>query len=145
MNRKILLVDDDPAVRRMLLRVLDGEQYEVQPARTGAEALQFAAGETFRLVLLDINLPGEDGWGICQQFMNLHPDLPILVITARSNQLFPALASGVGALMEKPLDMARLLRTISELLEAKAEDHLAGASERTPGFHYVPGKLHSGF
>jgi two-component system phosphate regulon response regulator OmpR len=141
MNRKLLLVDDDPAVRRMLLRVLDEENYEVRAAKSGAEALKFAAMETFHLVLLDINLPGEDGWNICQQFMNFHPELPIIIITARSNQLFPALASGVGALLEKPLDMARMLRTVSGLLEAKTHSPLPGRAEQRPDFDYVPGKL----
>ena len=128
MNEKLLLVDDDPAVRRMLLRVLNQENYLVRPASSGAEALMVAAGETFGLLLLDINLPGENGWEVCGQFVKAHPDLPIIVITARSNQVFPALASEVGALLEKPLDIIKLLRTIRALLEDKVAHNLAGST-----------------
>jgi DNA-binding response OmpR family regulator len=144
MNRKILLVDDDPAVRRMLLRVLDEENYDVRPARTGREALEFAASETFHLVLLDINLPGENGWEICETFLNSYSQVPIIVITARSNQLFPAMASGVGALMEKPLDMDKLLWTIRGLLEQQPDNRVARMLGSTPEFHYVPGKPRNG-
>ena len=130
MNEKLLLVDDDPAVRRMLLRVLNQENYPVRPASSGAEALMVAAGETFGLLLLDINLPGENGWEVCGQFVKAHPNLPIIVITARSNQVFPALASEVGAVLEKPLDISKLLSTIRALLEDKVANNLAGSTGR---------------
>src|SRR5207302_10702310 len=62
MKRKILLVDDDPGVRRMLVRVLEEEDYLVFPAGTGREALQRLAAKDIDLVLLDLSLPLETGW-----------------------------------------------------------------------------------
>src|SRR5438477_8116437 len=121
MKKKILLVDDDPGVRRMLVRVLEEEAYLVVPAGTGREALQRLAARDIDLVLLDLNLPLENGWETFQRLNTENPCLPVIIITARSNQVFPALASGVGALMEKPLDLTKLLQTIAELLAEPVE------------------------
>ena len=57
-----MLVDDEPAIRQMLTRLLTGEGYNVLPATNGSEALEFANHADFDLVLLDLNMPGLDGW-----------------------------------------------------------------------------------
>ena len=140
MKENILLVDDDPAVRRMLLRVLEDEKYHVIPAATAAEAIRIASQTAPDLTLLDINLPSASGWDVFERLTKDHPSMPIIVITARPNQLFPALASGVGALMEKPLDLPKLLWTIRSFLEEPQNvrrDRLAG---RPAEFHYLPSK-----
>src|SRR5271170_155011 len=120
-KKKILLVDDDSAIRKILLRLLSEEGYSVLPAANGVEALEFASVAKFDLVLLDLNMPQKNGWETFEQLTSQDPLLPVIVITARPNQLFPALASGVGALLEKPLDFARLLETIYSLLEEPPE------------------------
>jgi DNA-binding response OmpR family regulator len=125
MKKKILLVDDDPGVCRMLQRVLEEEGYLVVPAANGLEALERAQATAPHLVLLDLNLPVQNGWDTLERLAAEDPLLPVIIITARPNQLFPALASGAGALMEKPLDLAKLLRTIRELLAEPAEARLA--------------------
>ena len=140
MKRKILLVDDDPGVRRMLVRVLEEEDYLVFPAGTGREALQRLAAKDIDLLLLDLSLPLENGWETLQRLNAENPCLPVIIITARSNQLFPAMASGVGALMEKPLDLPRLLRTIADLLAEPVEARLARTAGRSTEFHYLPPK-----
>ena len=140
MKNRILLVDDDPGVRRMLLRVLEEENYLVLPATNGVQALEIASTKAPDLVLLDLAMPLQNGWDAFQQLANDHPSLPVIIITARSNQLFPALASGVGALMEKPLDLPKLLRTIRDLLAEPAETRLARAAGRLAEFHYLPPK-----
>jgi len=140
MKSRILLVDDDQAVRRMLLRVLEDEGYLVLPAASGAEALEIAATRSPDLALLDLAMPVQDGWKVFQQLANDYPLLPVVIITARPNQLFPALASGVGALMEKPLDLPKLLRTIQDLLEEPAETRMARVAGRPAEFHYQPPK-----
>src|SRR5262245_40673006 len=60
--KKILLVDDDPAVRESVARVLTGEDYDVLTAANGLEALDLAAANEVDLVLLDLNLPKKNGW-----------------------------------------------------------------------------------
>src|SRR5262245_39381021 len=110
LKRWILLVDDDPSVREMLTRVLAGEGYGVRAAANGAEALDVAAAAHCDLVLLDLNMPVKNGWDAFERLTADNPLVPVIIITARANQLFAALASGVGALLEKPLDFPRLLQ-----------------------------------
>lgn len=138
MRPKILLVDDDPAIREMLGRLLIDEGYAVFPAADGREALALAAATEVDLLLLDLNLPVKNGWETFEQITAENPLLPIIIITARPNQLFPALAAGAGALMEKPLDFPKLLQTIRTLLEEPAEARLARIAGRPAEFHYAP-------
>jgi len=120
MKKRILLADDDSAVRRMLFRVLTDEGYFVIPASNGREVLQSTTEGNVDLAVLDLSAPLDDAWKNLQQLTTQHPALPIILITARSNQVFPSLVSGVKALMEKPLDLPKLLRTISDLLGESA-------------------------
>lgn len=137
-RKKILLVDDDPAIRRVLTRLLAEEDYTALSAANGIEALELAAVTKFDLVLLDLNMPLKDGWETFQQLASANPLLPIIVITARANQLFPALASGVGALLEKPLDFTMLFLTIHNLLEEPLSVRLARITGHRQEFRYAP-------
>lgn len=138
MKKKILLVDDDPAVRESLSHVLTGEGYDVVPAANGVEATDLAGSRIIDLVLLDLNLPKRDGWDTFELLTRRNPRLPIMIITARSNQLFPALAAGAGALMEKPLDFPKLLQTIRDLIAEPVEARLARLTGKPGEFHYLP-------
>jgi DNA-binding response OmpR family regulator len=138
--KTLLLVDDDSAVRRMLSRVLAEEHYDVLTARNGLEAINLAHSHKVDLVLLDLNLPVKNGWDTFERLTAENPLLPVLIITARSNQVFPALAAGAGALMEKPLDLPYLLQTIRELLNESAELRLARIAGKPASFRYLPKK-----
>ena len=140
MKKRILLVDDDPGVRRMLRRVLEEENYFVLPAANEVEAFNLAATSAPDLVLLDLNLPMKNGWDTFERLTTEHPLLAVIIITARPNQLFPALAAGAGALLEKPLDLPKLLRTIGDLLTEPAETRLARMAGQPAEFHYLPTK-----
>ena len=137
-RQKILLVDDDPAIRQILVRLLNDENFTVLTAANGVEALVLNSAAKFDLVLLDLNMPIKDGWETFEQLSATNPLLPIILITARPNQFFPALASGVGALLEKPLDFTKLFRTIHELLEESDEMRRARLAGRSAAFSYVP-------
>ena len=116
-NKKtILLVDDDPSVREMVGRVLIGEGYLVLSAANGPEALRIAATSDIDLVLLDLNMPGQSGWDTFERLTSGNPLLAVMIITARSQQLFTAVNAGVGALLEKPLNFPKLLKTMRDLL-----------------------------
>src|SRR5580658_3185136 len=117
----ILLADDDPAIRQILYRLLADEGYHVITAANGEEAIELVLMTEIDLLLLDLNMPVKDGWTAFEQISTNYPSLPIILITARPNQLFPALASGAGALLEKPLDFVKLFHTIQNLLEEPAE------------------------
>jgi DNA-binding response OmpR family regulator len=137
-KQKILLVDDDPAIRQILVRLLSEENFTALTAANGVEALALSSTVKFDLVLLDLNMPVKNGWETFEQMSARDPLLPIILITARPNQFFPALASGVGALLEKPLDFTKLFQTIHDLLEEPEEERLARLSGRSAAFSYIP-------
>jgi DNA-binding response OmpR family regulator len=138
MREKILLVDDDAAIRGSLSDLLAMENYEVLPAANGAEALKIYQTNAVDVVLLDLNLPIKNGWDTFVQLTNDNPLLPVIIITARANQRFTSMGAGVGALMEKPLDFPLLLETIRELLEEPAELRLKRMTGKVAEFHYFP-------
>ena len=73
--------------------------------------------------LLDVNLQDENGWDLAQQLLAAHPTLPIVMITAQPDQSSHPLAAAVSAVMEKPLDLPRLLHTIASLTVQVQEKH----------------------
>jgi two-component system phosphate regulon response regulator OmpR len=136
-ENRILIVDDDASVREMLTRVLAGEGYLVWAAANGTAALEIAAAAKVDLVLLDLNLPGKSGWDTFERLTVENPLLAVIIVTARSNQLFTALSAGAGALLEKPLDFPKLLQTISRLLAEPAELRVARMAGSPADFHYA--------
>jgi DNA-binding response OmpR family regulator len=136
LNKRILLVDDDPMVRDSLNDLLTGEGYAVIPAENGEKALDLAARSRVDLALLDLNMPVKNGWDTFQQLTLNHPLIPVIVVTARPNQLFTALGAGAGALLEKPMDIPVLLRTIKKLLAESAGKNLARLAGNEIEFHY---------
>jgi DNA-binding NtrC family response regulator len=137
-GKRILLVDDDSTVRNSLNDVLMAEGYFVIPAENGQQAIDFANQSPVDLVLLDLNMPVKNGWDTFEQFARERPLIPIIIATARPNQLFTALNAGVGALLEKPMDIPTLLRTIENLLAETTEQQLARWAGKETEFHYQP-------
>lgn len=136
MKMRILLADDDAGVRDSLSDVLVSEGYVVDQASDGQQALELAASNQLALVLLDLNMPVKNGWDTFERLTAEHPLLPVIILTARPNQLFTAAGAGVGALLEKPLDIPTLLQTIRRLLAESAETRLARLAGREAPFHY---------
>jgi DNA-binding response OmpR family regulator len=134
-------VDDDPTVRDSLNDVLVAEGYAVIPAENGQQALHLADHLAVDLVLLDLNMPVKNGWDTFEPLSREHPLLPIVIITARPNQLFTAASAGAGALLEKPMDIPTLLHTIKKLLVESAEQRLARLAGKNVTFHYKPATL----
>lgn len=138
MKKRILLADDDPGVRESLAAALRSDGYAVLPAKDGQEALDMIAVSAVDLVLLDLNMPVKNGWDTFERLTAENPLMPIIIITARPNQLFTALSAGVGALLEKPMDIPTLLKTVNALLVESAEVRLARLAGMSQEFHYKP-------
>ena len=137
MNKRIMVLDDDEQIRESLLKLLRLEGYEVVLASEGTEALDTLERNRVDLLLLDLNLPNKSGWDVFERVTSAHPLLPIIIITGRQKQSELAVAAGVGALMQKPLDVPLLLKTISELLLESPEKRLkrlAGVEQSTRCF-----------
>ena len=107
---KILVVDDDPQIRRVMKATLVGHNYEVIEARTGEEALETIPKESPNLILLDMNMPGMGGMAACREIRRVAPSLPILMLTIRDNQddKVEALESGADDYVTKPFHMREL-------------------------------------
>ena len=126
--KTILLADDDASIRKMLGQVLILEQYNVVFATTGREAAAQFISHQPDLVLLDLNMPDRDGWDAFLLMKSTHPTVPVVVITALPHQHQRAAEYGVAALLEKPLDIKILLRTIRDNLtgsQGKPVKHMA--------------------
>jgi len=122
-QNRILIADDDTLVRGSLAAVLESEGYLVDEARDGHEAVTRAITHRPDLVLLDLNMPGWDGWTAFSQLDRVSPLLPVIVITARPNQYQKAVELGVDAFMEKPLNIPVLIRAIKNLTDEEKYHH----------------------
>lgn len=138
MKKRVLVVDDDAAVRDSLEKVLRGAGYDVALAGGGFEALGRCDLEQFDLALLDLNLPNQSGWDVFEPLTTQHPLLPIIIITGMPNQYHTALAAGAGALMEKPIEVPALLKTMEELLAEPKADRLRRLQGQLDDTRYVP-------
>src|SRR5690349_14600839 len=113
---KVLLVDDDFAVRMALGRALESEAYVVLLAKDDTDALQRLARESCDIVLLDLDLTDAKGWPAFQRIHAASPTLPIVLITARPDQYEAAAAAGATGIMEKPLSLPLLIQSIDDVL-----------------------------
>ena len=118
----VLAVDDQPANLRLLDAVLSPRGFAVRTASSGAEALETLATENVDLVLLDIVMPGMDGYEVCRA---IRADerlafLPVVMITASGGQQrLPALEAGADDFVTKPFDQAELLARVASLARVK--------------------------
>jgi DNA-binding response OmpR family regulator len=137
-RERILVVDDDQQIRESLRKVLQTEGYEVLLAAAGQEGIEIFERRGIDLVLLDINLPGNSGWEVFGALTSSNPFLPIIIITGREGQQDLATLAGVGALMEKPLDVPLLLKAIAELIVEESETHMKRMTGLRRDLRYVP-------
>jgi len=131
MQRKlrILIVEDEEAIRTGLRDVLVFHGYEVDCAADGNEGLDKALSGGFDLILLDIMLPGMDGFVICNRIRSRDRDQPIIMLTARSSDedIIQGLSLGADDYVAKPFSVAQLVLRVQAVLRrsriAVALDH----------------------
>ncbi len=123
MKKRILIVDDDTSIRNGLKKLLKMANYEVALAADGFEAVDRFFSEPIDLLLLDINMPGKDGWATCENITRTNPYVPTIIMTGLPDQFPIASAAGAGALLEKPLNPEELLRAIEDLLGEPRMNH----------------------
>ena len=114
----ILVVDDDPALRELLQRYLSEQGYRVSGAEDGSAMDRFLAENTPDLVILDLMLPGEDGLSIAKRLRISHDALPILMLSARGDEVDRIVGLEVGAddYLPKPFNPRELLARIRAVL-----------------------------
>jgi two-component system KDP operon response regulator KdpE len=130
---RILIVDDEPKIRRALRSSLVLQGFEVGDARSGDEALEELRSDRYDLVLLDINMPGESGVEICR-IIRSSGEIPIVMLTVRNTEKekVNALEAGADDYVTKPFGMEELV--------ARIRAHL----RRSPAASSMPRRIHLG-
>ena len=118
----ILVVDDEPQIRRVLRAALSNHGYEIVDAESGQQAMEVARREEPDLILLDVNMPGMGGVEACRQ-LRLFYDRPIIMVTLRNAERdkVVALDSGADDFVVKPFSMEELLARIRASLRRTSQ------------------------
>jgi two-component system OmpR family response regulator len=132
---RLLVVEDDVKLVRALERGLGREGYVVEVARTGDAGLSQATAESYDAVVLDVMLPGLDGFQVCQELRRRGRSVPVLMLTARADvrDRIRGLDGGADDYLVKPFDFGEMLARLRVLIRR-------GPAERPRS--YVVGELH---
>jgi two-component system KDP operon response regulator KdpE len=117
MSESILLIDDDPTLLRFLSEYLSNNGFQVLQAGNGPDGLRLAYREHPGLVILDVMMPGMDGWEVCARLREMS-DLPIILLTAKSTEAdkLRGFRLGVDDYVTKPFSFAELTARIQAVL-----------------------------
>ncbi len=134
-GQSVLVVEDDPDLVALMQMILTDAGYRVATAGDGAEALERVAEEMPGLILLDMRMPGMNGWEFAGEFRSRHGHgAPILVVTAAENARLRAQEIGAEGWLEKPFELDEVLAAVARHLRPRAHHDLGEeAPSRTPG------------
>lgn len=120
---RILLIEDQQKLASNIKQYLESEDYTVTMVHDGKEGLEIAMSQDFDLLILDINLPGMDGYVLCAMLREHRRTIPILMLTARTKQkeIVHGLNIGADDYMIKPFDMEELLARVRAMLRRHGE------------------------
>ena len=118
MNEHLLLVEDDDAIADALRLHLEEAGYRLHREADGLLAMAAIDRQRWDLVLLDLMLPGADGWDVCRHLRARHPDVPVIMLSARSAEAHRVLGLELGAddYLAKPFSMLELVARVRALL-----------------------------
>ena len=132
---KILVVEDDPAVRDVVEHALSREGMETATVENGEEALERLRGEPFDLVVLDVMLPGMDGISVCRELRadDENGDIPVVMLTARDDEINVVVGLEVGAddYVTKPFSPRELVSRVRAHLRRRALDARKAEADST--------------
>jgi len=131
MRESILVIDDDEKITSMLRRGLAFEGYGVRTARNGAEGLEAIRHEEPDLIVLDIMMPGVDGWEVCRRLREAGSLVPVLMLTAKDEigDRVRGLDAGADDYLVKPFALEELLARVRALLRRSAAPRPAAGEE----------------
>jgi len=122
MTHQILIVEDEPNMRLGLKDNLEFEGYRVTLADNGVDGLKLILGQSFDLILMDVMMPGMSGLDVCKQARDKGVDTPILLLTAKSEEMDKVLGLELGAddYVTKPFGLRELLARIRAILRRRS-------------------------
>ena len=120
-SRRILLVDDEAAIRAALGKLLRTQGFEVETAESGRAALDLLARERFTLMLCDVRMPGMTGLEVVPQALAIDPDLAVMMLTAVNDaaSATTALSSGAADYLLKPPELSELLQAAERAIKRR--------------------------
>ncbi len=126
MNSRILLIEDEPGLVLTLTDLLQAEGYTVDHASEGISGLSKATGEAFDVIILDVMLPGKNGFDICREIRSTGSDVAILMLTAKTQIIDRVVGLKLGAddYLTKPFDPSELLARVEALLRRARKENL---------------------
>jgi two-component system KDP operon response regulator KdpE len=132
-ERTILIIDDDETLLELLADHIRMAGYRLLVAGNGVEGLRLAAAERPDLIVLDVMMPGMDGWQVCQQ-LRQHSSVPVIMLTARSEELdkLRGFRLGVDDYVTKPFSFAEMVARIGAVL-SRAQDEAKSRRQRSSG------------
>lgn len=121
---KILVVDDDMRLRSLLERYLVEQGFQVRTAADGEQMNRLLERENFHLMVLDLMLPGEDGLSICRRIRQSENDMPIIMLTAKGDEVDRIIGLEMGAddYLPKPFNPRELLARAKAVLRRKTSE-----------------------
>jgi putative two-component system response regulator len=120
---RILIVDDEPAIRHSLSRHLEGEGYTCGTAADAREARQRLSAEAYELMLCDVTMPGESGFSLLAYAHEAHPDTAVIMVTAvdSPHAAEPAASNGAYGYIIKPFDTNTILINVAGALRLRSD------------------------
>ena len=149
MEDMVLIVDDDEAVRTMLYKAIRSNGIEAQQVSSGEQALQWVSRNRCDLIIMDINMPGMDGFQVIQTLRNRGVRTPIMIVSGRQEDYDTLYGLDIGAddYVTKPFSMPVLLEKIRVILRRSAgaeeercreQEHLRGEATGDRAAHGSP-------
>jgi DNA-binding NtrC family response regulator len=116
---KILIIDDEPSIRRALKEILEFESFEVAEAENGREGLNKATADSYDVIFCDIKMPEMDGVEVLEQLNKQGIETPVIMISGHGNieTAVDTIKNGAFDFIEKPLDLNRILVTVRNATE----------------------------
>ncbi|MGN8647105.1 response regulator transcription factor [Gracilibacillus sp. HCP3S3_G5_1] len=131
-SKKILVVDDEERIRRLLKMYLEREGFEIEEAADGEEALKLALTEDYEVILLDLMMPEKDGLEVCKE-LRTKKTTPVIMLTAKGEELnrIHGFEAGTDDYIVKPFSPREVVLRVKALLRRSSSANSANTSNRS--------------
>ncbi|MEK7949425.1 response regulator transcription factor [Luteolibacter soli] len=125
---RLLVIEDEAPMRTALVETLKAEGYRVLAAEDGVSGLELACTEAFDLILLDVMMPGLDGFAVCRELRKRGRTMPVLMLTAKGqvDDRVEGLDNGADDYLVKPFSLKELLARVRALLRRREREETVG-------------------